>query len=83
VQTVRQLGGTLGVAIIGAIVLGMEHRGGHPATARHAADGITLGFAFAAATFARALAAGWLLLSRASVTAGVGDPGEALAHAAR
>jgi fucose permease len=64
VQTVRQLGGTLGVAIIGAIVLGFEHRGTQAGTVQHAADAITIGFLCAAAAFVLALFAGWRLLAR-------------------
>ena len=44
VQTVRQLGGTLGLAIVGAVILGLE---GHPtglSARQHAADSIAVGF---------------------------------------
>ncbi len=64
VQTVRQLGGTLGVAVIGAIVLGIEHRGPQAGSRQHAAFAVTVGFGCAAATFVVALVAGWFLLSR-------------------
>jgi MFS family permease len=82
VQTVRQLGGTLGVAVIGAVVIGLEHHGAHPATAQHAANAITVGFVCAAASFAIALVAGWLLLSRLRVSAGDGPNAKPLAQAA-
>ncbi len=64
VLTIRQLGGTIGVAAIGAVILGIEHAGTHASSPQHAADAITIGFAVAAATFAVALVAGWILLSR-------------------
>ncbi|WP_072803522.1 MFS transporter [Rhodococcoides yunnanense] len=77
VQTVRQLGGTLGVAIIGAIVLSREH---HGTTAAHAAqnpaqqvidsaaDAIAVGFYAAAIAFACALVAAYFMLSKDRVT---------------
>jgi MFS family permease len=65
VQTMRQLGGTLGVAGIGAVVAAAGHGG---ADVRHAADAITVGFAAATATFAAALVCGFRLLPRARVT---------------
>ena len=40
-QTVRQLGGTLGVAVVGAVVLGIEHRGTQGSDVQAAADAIT------------------------------------------
>ena len=77
VQTVRQLGGTFGVAIIGAVVLGIEGAGTAAGTgggsaagsAQNAADAVTVGFAVAAAAFAVALLVGWRLLSAVRVTA--------------
>ena len=66
-QTVRQLGGTLGVAVIGAIVLGIESHGTTNAS-RHAAHAITAGFAVAAVSFAVALLVGHRLLSRERLT---------------
>jgi EmrB/QacA subfamily drug resistance transporter len=63
-QTVRQLGGTLGVATIGAIILGIEHRGTQSASPQSAADAIAVGFGCAAVVFAIAFAVGWRLLSR-------------------
>lgn len=62
VQTARQLGGTLGVAIIGAVVLAVEHDGTHAGSHQNAADAITVGFACAALAFAFALAVGWRVL---------------------
>jgi fucose permease len=79
VQTVRQLGGTFGVAIIGAVVLGIESSGTAAGSAQSAADAITVGFAVAAAAFAVALLVGWRLLSAAALTA---DPAHASAGAA-
>src|SRR5262245_3340679 len=59
VQTMRQLGGTLGVAVIGAVVLGTLGAG---AGREHAAVGVTTGFAAATLAFAAAVAvAAWLL----------------------
>jgi EmrB/QacA subfamily drug resistance transporter len=63
VQTIRQLGGTLGVAVIGTIVLGIEHQGTRTPTPQHAADAIAIGFGCAAVVFAIALCLGWRLLS--------------------
>jgi EmrB/QacA subfamily drug resistance transporter len=63
-QTARQLGGTLGVAIIGTIVLSVEHRGTRAPVRQHAADAITYGFLAATVAFVIALAIGWWLLSR-------------------
>ncbi|MDO8209091.1 DHA2 family efflux MFS transporter permease subunit [Conexibacter sp. CPCC 206217] len=82
VQTVRQLGGTLGVAIIGTVVLGLEHRGAQVPTPHESADAITVGFACAAATFALALVAGWFLLSRERLDTGAQERSETLAAAA-
>jgi MFS family permease len=72
VQTVRQLGGTFGVAVIGAVVLGIESAGTAAGSAQNAADAITVGFAVAAAVFALALLVGWRLLSATRLT--VADP---------
>ncbi|HEV7655647.1 MAG TPA: MFS transporter [Mycobacteriales bacterium] len=65
-QTFRQLGGTLGVAVLSTVVLGYEHRtpGAAVTPAQHAADAITVGFAAAAAVFALALVFGWFFLPR-------------------
>ena len=67
-QTVRQLGGTLGVAVIGAVVLGVEHAGTRAPSPQHAALAVTAGFVASAATFAIALVVGWWLLSRQPAT---------------
>lgn len=75
VQTVRQLGGTLGVALIGAVVLGTRHHGAHASARHHYADAIAVGFGCAATVFAIALVAGWLLLPRDRLIAG-GDDAE-------
>ncbi|MCW2526199.1 MAG: stp 8 [Pseudonocardiales bacterium] len=64
-QTVRQLGGTLGIAVIGALVL---HAQGNDTARQHAADAITIGFVAAAIAFLVALLAGWRLLSAVRVT---------------
>ncbi len=66
VQTIRQLGGTVGVAVIGAVVVGLEH-GSAQAHSHHSASAITVGFGCATAAFVVALLAGWLLLSRERV----------------
>lgn len=64
-QTVRQLGGTLGVAVIGALILSYQGTDAQPV---HSADAITVGFIAAAVTFGLALLLGWRLLSRERVT---------------
>jgi len=61
IQTVRQLGGTLGVAIIGAVILARTAGSGSSDPAQFA-DAVTVGFAIAAVVFALALVAGWALL---------------------
>jgi EmrB/QacA subfamily drug resistance transporter len=66
VQTSRQAGGTVGVAVIGAVVLTLEPAGAVTAAARYA---ISAGFAVSAIVLALAFLAGWLLLSRARLTA--------------
>lgn len=67
IQTVRQLGATLGIAVIGSVVLAAAHSGprlaGHAAQ-QHAADAIQLGFGVASIAFLLALVAGWLLMPR-------------------
>jgi fucose permease len=64
VQTMRQLGGTLGVAVIGAVIAAADDLPG----VQRSADAITVGFAAAAATFALALVCGHRLLARTRVT---------------
>jgi EmrB/QacA subfamily drug resistance transporter len=65
--TVRQLGGTLGLAIVGAVVLGIDPGGttaahGHPGSLQHAANAVTAGFVVSIGAFALAvIAACWLL----------------------
>ena len=84
VQTIRQLGGTFGVVIIGSVVLGIEGAGtavGSAAgSAQNAADAVTVGFAVAAAAFALALLVGWRLLSAVRLTST--DPADGSAGAA-
>lgn len=79
VQTVRQVGGTLGVAVIGAVIIGLEHRGTQAPEPSQAADAITVGFVVAAAVFAVALAAGARLLPREPVAAEPGDDSQVAA----
>lgn len=60
VQTARQLGGTLGIALVGAVVVARQSEpSGSPS-----ADAIAVGFWVAAAAFGVALVLGWLMLSR-------------------
>lgn len=65
-QTGRQLGGTLGVAVIGTIVLAVEPHGTLAPSPQAAADAIATGFAAAAAACALALVAAVRLLPRDS-----------------
>lgn len=65
VQAVRQLGGTLGIAVIGGLILsyhGTESGRGHTAAA------IAVGFVAAAITVVLALIVGWRTLPRERVT---------------
>ena len=66
-QTLRQLGGTLGVAVVGAVVLGFEHRGTQSVDVRSAADAIAAGFAVSTAAVALALLVAIRLLARERV----------------
>jgi hypothetical protein len=68
-QTVRQLGGTLGIAVIGALVLNYQGTNTGP---HHVADAITVGFVAAAIAFLLALLVGRRLLSSQRVT----EPGD-------
>ena len=68
VQTIRQLGGTLGVAVIGSIVLGVEHQVTRTPIPQHGADAITVGFWVATAVFGLALACAVVLLSKERIT---------------
>ena len=75
VQTVRQLGGTLGVAVIGALILGHEHAERTlAAKISDTAHAMSLGFAVAAGAFLAALIAAAFLLPR-------GNPRSAAAEA--
>ena len=61
VQTVRQVGGTLGIAVIGSVVLLLSP---HPPDRAGTADAIAAGFGCAAAAFAVAVLVGTWLLAR-------------------
>jgi EmrB/QacA subfamily drug resistance transporter len=64
VQTVRQLGGTLGVAVIGAIILANEEPQATPSAAiSNTAHAMSIGFMFSAGAFALTLVGAWFLLS--------------------
>lgn len=78
-QTVRQLGGTVGVAVVGAVVLGIEHRGTRGPDPQVAADAIAAGFAVSTAAFAVALLVAVRLLARERVAADPAAASEALA----
>ncbi|MFW0794524.1 MFS transporter [Gordonia sp. CPCC 205515] len=69
VQTIRQLGGTLGVAVIGSIVMGIEHQVTRTPIPQHAADAITVGFWVATGVFALALGSAVVFLSRERIIA--------------
>ncbi len=63
VQTVRQLGGTLGVAVIGSVILARENPHVAPdARIGNVAHAMTYGFWLAAGVFAIGLVFGWRLL---------------------
>jgi glyoxylase-like metal-dependent hydrolase (beta-lactamase superfamily II) len=62
VQTVRQLGGRLGIAVIGSVVLLLTP---HHLDRAGTAEAIAAGFGCAAAAFAVAVLAGGGLLTRA------------------
>jgi hypothetical protein len=78
-QTVRQLGGTLGVAVVGAVVLGIEHRGSRGSDAQAAADAIAAGFAVSTVAFAVALLVAFRLLARERVATDPAAAAESLA----
>lgn len=61
IQTLRQAGGTIGIAMTGALVLTLEPAGAASATARLP---IAAAFALSAVVLALALIAAWWLLSR-------------------
>ncbi|MBC3840605.1 MFS transporter [Streptacidiphilus sp. 4-A2] len=69
VQTVRQLGGTLGVAVVGAVILAHEHVVRPALRAHDTAEAMQTGFLVAAAVFLAALVAAWFLLPRERATA--------------
>ncbi|MER8184924.1 MFS transporter [Kitasatospora sp. NPDC094015] len=64
VQTVRQLGGTLGVAVIGSVILAQEHAVAPTDRLHDVARAMQAGFLVAAAVFAAGWAAGAVLLAR-------------------
>ncbi|MTD15998.1 DHA2 family efflux MFS transporter permease subunit [Nakamurella sp. YIM 132087] len=65
VQTMRQLGGTLGVAVIGSVVVSRVHSSGLSDGSPHTtADAISAGFLCAAVAFALAAAAAAVFLQR-------------------
>ncbi|MEV6113288.1 MFS transporter [Streptomyces sp. NPDC052109] len=64
VHTVRQLGGTLGVAVVGAVVLAHEHAVPPAQRAHDTAAAMQTGFLVVAAVFAGAFLAAWVLLPR-------------------
>jgi EmrB/QacA subfamily drug resistance transporter len=64
-QTVRQLGGTLGIAVIGALVLLFQ---GTDPSRQHSANAIAAGFIGAAVAALLALLVGWRLLSAQRVS---------------
>lgn len=65
-QTLRQTGGTIGIAMTGAVVLTLEPAGATSATARFP---IAAAFALSAALLVIAFVCAWLLLSRERLTA--------------
>ena len=71
VQTIRQLGGTVGVASISAVVLGLENRGTAAGSPEQVATAVAVGFGIAALAFAVALVVAWRLLSHERITATV------------
>jgi EmrB/QacA subfamily drug resistance transporter len=77
-QTFRQLGGTVGVAVIGTIVLSYERAGTRAASPQHAADAITAGFAAASIAFAATAVFGWFMLSRTRIASAAGGEAAAL-----
>lgn len=74
VQTVRQLGGTLGVAVIGALILGHEHAERTlAAKISDTAHAMSLGFAVAAGAFLAALIAAAFLLPRGNASSAAAE----------
>jgi EmrB/QacA subfamily drug resistance transporter len=64
VQTIRQLGGTLGLAVVGAVIVAIAPTGPSPSAAHQTAHAFEIGFLVAAAAVAVALLAGWRYLAR-------------------
>jgi EmrB/QacA subfamily drug resistance transporter len=75
-QTVRQLGGTVGVAVVSAVVLGLVHPGSPDVDRHAAADAVAAGFAVAGAAFVVALVVALRLLpaGRQQADAGRAEP---------
>ena len=69
IQTIRQLGGTVGVAVVSAVVLGIESAGTQSPSAERIAGAMAVGFGMAALAFAVALLIGWRLLSTERIEA--------------
>jgi EmrB/QacA subfamily drug resistance transporter len=63
VQTVRQLGGTLGLAIVGAVILSLGPSGPSLSARQDTANAMAIGFLVAAAAVAFALVTGWRSLA--------------------
>lgn len=79
VQTVRQLGGTLGVAVIGSVILAHEDPHVVPTDRiANTAHAMTYGFWIAVAVFAAGLVAGWALLPRRDAAQTVPGAGAAV-----
>ena len=76
--TFRQLGGTLGVAVLGTIVISYQHSAPAPGVSlvQHSANAITVGFAAATGVFGLALAFGWYFLPRQADLASATSSGE-------
>lgn len=68
IQTVRQIGGILGVITVGSVVLAVTHGGIRTAPAELAAHAVARGFAVAAAVFAVAWGVGVVILPKSRVT---------------
>ncbi len=64
VQTARQLGGTFGLAVVGAVIAAFAPTSASPSGAHQTAHAFEVGFLVAAAAVAIALLAGWRYLAR-------------------
>jgi hypothetical protein len=64
VQTARQLGGTFGLAVVGAVIAALAPTSATPSAAHQTAHAFEIGFLVAAAAVAVALLAGWRYLAR-------------------